>query len=78
MTVNVIVVFGDRVVMENSLREALVKLFGDAPMTLEQQGGATTPPPPSPDGGTTQPPPATGTTWMREAPPQRTGTSLAS
>ena len=23
-------------------------------------------------------PPATGTTWMRDAPPQRTGTSLAS
>ena len=49
----VIVVFGDRVVMENSLRESLIKLFGDAPPTLEQQAGATQP-------GTGQPPTGTG------------------
>ncbi|MGH9278410.1 MAG: UPF0182 family protein, partial [Acidimicrobiales bacterium] len=39
----VIVVFGDKVVMENSLREALVRVFGEAPPTLERQGGATAP-----------------------------------
>ncbi|MGH9223656.1 MAG: UPF0182 family protein [Acidimicrobiales bacterium] len=39
----VIVVFGDAVVMENSLRESLIKLFGDSPPTLEQQVGALQP-----------------------------------
>ena len=48
----VIVVYGDRVVMENSLREALVRLFGDSPPTLEEQAGA-----PPPTGTTTSPSP---------------------
>jgi uncharacterized membrane protein (UPF0182 family) len=36
----VIVVYNGRVVMENSLRDALVQLFGDSPPTLEEQAGA--------------------------------------
>jgi uncharacterized membrane protein (UPF0182 family) len=47
----VILVFGDRVVMKNTLREALIELFGDSPPTLEQAGGA--PPTTSPGGGGT-------------------------
>ena len=39
----VILVFGDRVVMRDTLHEALVTLFGDAPPTLEAGSGATTP-----------------------------------
>jgi uncharacterized membrane protein (UPF0182 family) len=46
----VIVVYGDQVVMEDSLRQALVKLFGDSPPTLEQQGGASTATPSNPTG----------------------------
>jgi uncharacterized membrane protein (UPF0182 family) len=38
----VIVVYNNRVVMRESLREALVVLFGNSPPTLEQQGGAGT------------------------------------
>ena len=34
----VIVVYGDRVVMRDSLRESLTVLFGSSPPTLEQQG----------------------------------------
>ncbi len=44
----VIVAHGDRVVMEGSLREALVKLFGNAPPTLEQQTRETPPGAPAP------------------------------
>ncbi|MDP8937159.1 MAG: UPF0182 family protein [Actinomycetota bacterium] len=34
----VIAVFGDRVVMEDSLEQALTEIFGSSPPTLEQQG----------------------------------------
>ncbi|MEA2901375.1 MAG: uncharacterized protein QOH36_1262 [Actinomycetota bacterium] len=55
----VIVVAGDKVVMRDSLREALTALFGSSPPTLEKQGeGAPTGPPVTGDGGT---PPVTGT-----------------
>ena len=58
----VIVVFGDKVVMRDSLREAIATIFpGSAVATLEQQGAGQTPPPPGqttvPPGGTTTPPP---------------------
>ncbi len=58
----VIVVFGDRVVMRDSLREAITTLFpGSSPATLEQQGvqspPTTTAPPPGGGPGTTVPPP---------------------
>ncbi len=58
----VIVVYGDRVVMRDSLREAITTLFpGSSPTTLEQQGLGVTAPPPGqttvpPPGGTTTPP----------------------
>ena len=63
----VIVVFGDKVVMRDSLREAITAIFpGSSPATLEQQGaGAATPPP---SGGTTAPPTAGGTTPTTVAP----------
>ena len=48
----VIVVSGDRLVMKDSLREALVSLFGTSPPTLEQQGAAASPTPPAGPGGT--------------------------
>ncbi len=51
----VIVVHGDKVVMADSLRQALVSLFGDSPPTLEQQAGASNVPV-----GTGTPPGATG------------------
>jgi uncharacterized membrane protein (UPF0182 family) len=60
----VIVVSGDQVVMENSLREALVRLFGSSPPTLEQQGGAQAPSP------------TTGTTPTTPTPGQATVTQL--
>jgi uncharacterized membrane protein (UPF0182 family) len=42
----VIVVFGDKVVMRDSLREAITTLFpGSSPATLEQQGAGQTAPP---------------------------------
>jgi uncharacterized membrane protein (UPF0182 family) len=57
----VIVVSGDRVVIRDSLREAMTTLFpGSSPATLEQQGpGATAPPAttPPPGGGATPLPP---------------------
>ena len=58
----VIVVYGDRVVIRDSLREAMITLFpGSTPATLEQQGtGGTSPPapaPPPPGGGATPLPP---------------------
>jgi hypothetical protein len=43
--------------MENSLREALVRLFGESPPTLEEQAG-TAPATPTTPGGT--PPPSPG------------------
>ena len=58
----VIAVFGDQVIMRDSLRDALTALFpGSAPVTLEQQGttpapgtgGAQATPPPGAGGGTT-------------------------
>ena len=50
----VILVFGDRVVMRDTLREALIALFGDSPPTLE--AGAGTPPTTTPStGGATTP-----------------------
>lgn len=42
----VIVAFGDRIAIRDTLQEALVAVFGDAPDTLEEGPGAT----PSPDG----------------------------
>ncbi|MEY2476655.1 MAG: uncharacterized protein QOG87_1970 [Actinomycetota bacterium] len=41
----VVVVFGKRAVMGDTLQQALQQLFGDAPPTLEQQPGAPTPTP---------------------------------
>jgi uncharacterized membrane protein (UPF0182 family) len=56
----VIVVYGARVVIKDSLREAIGTLFpGSSPATLEQQGAGVTAPAP---GGTTTPPPGGGTT----------------
>ncbi|HVM15415.1 MAG TPA: UPF0182 family protein [Egibacteraceae bacterium] len=40
----VIVVFGERVVMADTLRQSLVTLFGDAPPTLERAPAASNPP----------------------------------
>ncbi len=60
----VIVVFGDKVVIKDSLREAITTVFpGSNPVTLEQQGTAqapttTTPTTPPPGGGTPAPGPA--------------------
>ena len=42
----VIVAFGDRIAIRDTLQEALVAVFGDAPDTLEESPGAT----PSPEG----------------------------
>ncbi len=54
----VILVFGDRVVMKPTLREALITLFGDSPPTLEQPGtGAPTTPGTGGAPPTTLPPP---------------------
>ena len=50
-----IVVFGDRAVIGNTLREALTKIFGDAPGTLEQAPGGEPPAPTDP--GTAEPGP---------------------
>ena len=52
----VIVAFGDDVVMENTLEEALIEIFGESPATLEEVAepddtGATDP------GDTVEPPP---------------------
>jgi len=62
----VIVVFGDRVVMRDSFREAMTVMFpGSSPATLEQQGGGQTANPsagqtaPAPGGTGTAPPVAT-------------------
>jgi uncharacterized protein len=57
----VIVVYGDRVVIRDSLREAITSIFpGSSPATLEQQGTGVTAPPttlaPPPGGGATPPP----------------------
>ena len=50
-----IVVFGNRAVIGNTLAEALTKIFGDAPETLEEAPGGAPPPTvpgqPSPPGG---------------------------
>ncbi|MDQ3980487.1 MAG: UPF0182 family protein [Actinomycetota bacterium] len=62
----VIVVNGDRVVMRDSLREALVSLFGTSPPTLEQQGAAAAPTP------TTPSPPSTGAPTTPTGPGQPT------
>src|SRR5205807_4467381 len=43
-----IVVFGDRAVMQNTLKDALQSIFGAAPPTLEQGEGATPAPAPAP------------------------------
>ena len=40
----VIVAFGDRIAIRDTLQEALVAVFGDAPETLEEGPGATPPP----------------------------------
>ncbi|MCP3913796.1 MAG: UPF0182 family protein [Actinomycetia bacterium] len=45
---NVILALGDEVVMGETLRDALVQLFGEAPQTLEEDGGA---PVETPDSG---------------------------
>ena len=60
----VIVVYGDRVVIRDSLREAITTIFpGSSPATLEEQGiGVTTPPTtvtPAPPGGVVPPAPVT-------------------
>jgi uncharacterized membrane protein (UPF0182 family) len=54
----VLVVFGDRAVAADTLHDALVSLFGDAPATLEQGTGGTSTAPTTPGGttpGTTPP-----------------------
>jgi uncharacterized membrane protein (UPF0182 family) len=51
----VIVVFGDKVVMTDSLKQSLTAIFGNSPQTLEQQAGG-------------QPPPATGQQGTTPAP----------
>ena len=54
----VIVVYSDRVVMRDSLEQALTELFGDAPRTLEQTEPGSQPPAtgtPPPDGSTAPP-----------------------
>ncbi len=50
----VIVVFGEKAVMRDTLQQSLATVFGDAPDTLEQfkPGEAPTPPPGPPDGPT--------------------------
>ena len=59
----VIVVYGNSVVIKDSLREAMSTIFpGSSPATLEQQGVGSTAPPtgqpaPLPGGGSTTPPP---------------------
>jgi uncharacterized membrane protein (UPF0182 family) len=56
----VIVAYGDEVVMRDTLREALIEIFGDAPDTLEQPGGGDDGEEPEPgDGepGDEEPPP---------------------
>jgi uncharacterized protein len=53
-----IVVFGDRAVMQNTLKDALASIFGAAPPTLEQGAGQTPTPPPTP--GAPAPPPTPG------------------
>ncbi|MDQ4004881.1 MAG: UPF0182 family protein [Actinomycetota bacterium] len=45
----VIVAFGDRIAVRDTLQDALVAVFGDAPETREE-GPSTTPPGPSPGG----------------------------
>ena len=50
-----IVVFGDRAVMQNTLKEALDVIFGAAPPTLEQGAGATPAPAPAPGAPTPAP-----------------------
>lgn len=50
----VIVVYGDKVVMRDSLREAITAIFpGSRPSTLEQQGAGQPAPAPGPGGQTT-------------------------
>ncbi|HVM54045.1 MAG TPA: UPF0182 family protein [Acidimicrobiales bacterium] len=62
-----IVVFGDRAVIGNTLREALTSLFGDAPGTLEQAPGGPAPGPTQP--GPTEPGPTQpGTPTVPESP----------
>jgi uncharacterized membrane protein (UPF0182 family) len=51
----VIVVYGDQVVMENSLHDALVRLFGASPPTLEEQAGVTPAPGATPTTPSTPP-----------------------
>jgi uncharacterized membrane protein (UPF0182 family) len=53
----VIVVFGEKAVMRDSLQEALTVVFGDAPATLEQSAPGETPAPGAPVAPT---PPAAG------------------
>ncbi|MEA2828724.1 MAG: uncharacterized protein QOG43_3163 [Actinomycetota bacterium] len=57
----VIVVAGLKVVMRDSLREALTDLFGSSPPTLERQGAGAPSGPPVEGGGIETPPPGTGT-----------------
>ncbi|HEV8115492.1 MAG TPA: UPF0182 family protein [Acidimicrobiales bacterium] len=57
--VRVIVVYGNKSVMRNTLAEALAELFPGAPSTLEQNPGSTTTPTSQPPEGT---PPQPGTT----------------
>jgi len=47
----VIVAYGDEIVMEDTLREALVRIFGDAPETLEAPGDRDQADAPAPDDG---------------------------
>ncbi len=60
----VIVVYADKVVMRDSLEQALTEVFGSAPPTLEQTPTGDQPPPPdpaAPPGAPPAPPAATGT-----------------
>jgi uncharacterized membrane protein (UPF0182 family) len=60
----VIVSFGGQVVVEDTLEQALVELFGESPETLEEEPGAPVDGEPPPDGG----PPVDGTPPVGEPP----------
>jgi len=57
----VIVVFGEKAVMRDSLQQSLTAVFGNAPATLEQStAGAAPAPPPAPGAPAAPTPPAAG------------------
>jgi len=61
-----LVVFGDKVVMRDSLKEALTAIFGDTPPTLEQQAPGQNPAPSTGPGAVVTPPPAASAGSVQE------------